>query len=305
MERSIEKFQEITNFPLSNFIVEADSFFNNEFNDIVAFFSGNRESLNKGYITKLNSLSEKAQYIQQIFRSRKDSLDSIEFWELLDAIEDIKVKLSTTQNISKYLRSSIVKGTEKAGFVFDTIMRNDETLEDINLHQLKENDEESWFDIAFDNDLKEIDWDIAGGKELKIRKRVFQIDAVTSMVDNTIGEKIYGRDLNRTLTFKDDDLETLSYKETAIQTVDILAALSKGDIPEYRNLGMDHMLYKGSNFSKLNYSSIVRELNKNFATDDLFVDFKIRDIKYEEGDVFIEFEVGTKYELIVIKNIKI
>ena len=125
------------------------------------------------------------------------------------------------------------------------------------------------------------------------------------MIDNTVGEKIYGRDIKKKLTFEDDDLKSLDYKETVNQTVEILASLNKGDIPEYREIGIPIGLYKGSNFSRLNYSSIVRELNKNFSTDDLFSNFNVLEMEYKEGDLYIKYEVNTKYELVIIKNIRI
>lgn len=306
LENTIEIFQNKTNFPLADFLVEANSFFSNEFNDIVNFYSGNKNTLDRSQIKKLNSLSEKAIYLQRIFRDNKSKFNTVDFWELLDIIEDIKVKLSTSQNMSKYLRSTINNSVDKKnGFVFDTILENQETLEDINLKKLKNTYEEDWFDIALENDLKEIDWDISGGKELKLRKKIFQSDLVTSMIDNTVGEKIYGRDIKKKLTFEDDDLKSLDYKETVNQTVEILASLNKGDIPEYREIGIPIGLYKGSNFSRLNYSSIVRELNKNFSTDDLFSNFNILEMEYKEGDLYIKYEVNTKYELVIIKNIRI
>lgn len=306
LENTIEIFQNKTNFPLADFLVEANSFFSNEFNDIVNFYSGNKNTLDRSQIKKLNSLSEKALYLQRIFRDNKSKFNTVDFWELLDIIEDIKVKLSTSQNMSKYLRSTINNSLDKKnGFVFDTILENQETLEDVNLKKLKNTYEEDWFDIALENDLKEIDWDISGGKELKLRKKIFQSDLVTSMIDNTVGEKIYGRDIKKKLTFEDDDLKSLDYKETVNQTVEILASLNKGDIPEYREIGIPIGLYKGSNFSRLNYSSIVRELNKNFSTDDLFSNFNVLEMEYKEGDLYIKYEVNTKYELVIIKNIRI
>lgn len=306
LENTIEIFQNKTNFRLAEFLVEANSFFSNEFNDIVNFYSGNKNTLDRSQIKTLTSLYEKSLYLQKIFRDNKFQFNTVDFWELLDIVEDIKVKLSTTKNMSKYLRSTIRNSLDKKnGFVFETILENQETLEDVSINKLKNSFEEDWFDIALENDLKEIDWDISGGKELKLRKMVFQSDLVTSMIDNTISDRIYGRDISKKLTYEDDDLKSLNYKETVNQTVEILASLNKGDIPEYREIGIPTSLYKGSNFSQLNYSSIVRELNKNFSTDDLFYGFNVLEMEYKDGDLYIKYEVNTKYELVIIKNIRI
>lgn len=300
---TISDFQQKTKFPLANFLLESESFFRSDFPNIVNFYNGNSNSLDRNYIKKLNELTEQSSYIIHFFKERKQSFDSIDYWELLDKIEDIKIKFNTTYSISKFLRSSITDGTEKSGFVFDARLNRNETLEDISYNQLQKNGEDDWLDIAFENDLKEVDYDVSGGTKLKLRKQLFQSNIVTSMIDNTIGEKIYGRDIKKSFQYLDDDLETLDYKETVYQSVDILSKLSKGDIPEYRNLGLKKNIYKGSNFSKLNYSSLVREMNRNFASDDLFSDFSIKELRYEQGDVFIEYQVNTKYDLVIIKNI--
>lgn len=300
---TIEEFQEKTKFPLANFLVDSNQFFTSDFPHIVNFYNGNSKTLDRSHIKKLNTLSEQASYILQYFKERKQAFNTVDYWELLDMIEDIKIKFNTSKNISKYLRSSIVDGTDKAGFVYDARMSRNETLEDISFNQLQKSGENDWLDIAFENDLKEVDYDVQGGTQLKLRKQLFQSNLVTSMIDNTIGEKIYGKDIKKSFQYKDDDLETLGYKDTVYQSVEILAKLSKGDIPEYRSLGLRKNIYKGSNFSRLNYSSIVREMNKNFASDDLFTDFVVKELRYEQGDVYIEYQVNTKYDLVVIKNI--
>lgn len=302
----IDKFNTISNYPLDDFFNESRSFFDNDYVNIFNFFSGNIETLDKANIKKLNKLVEQSVIISNIFQDKKRMFNTVDFWELLNTFEDIKTKLQTTIKIPKYVRSSIIANNNKSGFVFDYNLSSEQTLENITTNILNEkNQENSWTKIALENDLKEVDYDIIGGKNLKLRKRIFQNNIVTSMIDYTIGEKIYGKDLKRFLTFKNDDLEVLEYKETAIQSAEILSTLTKGDIPEFENLGIDSSVYKGSNYSQLNYPSIVRELKRNFQTDDLFVDFQIKSFRLEDGDIFIEYSIGTKYDLVIIKNITI
>lgn len=302
----IEKFNSISNYPLDDFFNESRNFFDNDYVNIFNFFSGNIETLDKKNIKKLNQLVEQSIIISNIFQDKKRMFKTVDFWELLDTFEDIKTKLQTTIKIPKYVRSSIIGNSNKSGFVFDYNLSSEQTLEGITSNILSEkNQQNSWTSIAIENDLKEIDYDIVGGKNLKLRKLVFQNNLVTSMIDLTIGEKIYGKDLKRFLNFKNNDLETLEYKETAIQCAEILSTLTKGDIPEFENLGIDSSFYKGSNYSQLNYPSIVRELKRNFKTDDLFQNFEIKSFKLIDGDIFIEYSVDTKYDLVIIKNITI
>jgi len=302
----IDKFIKIANYPIDQFLVSAKDFFKKDYMHFVLFFSGKSNTLDKGSIKRLNVLSEQSLIISHIFLYRKNQMNTIDFWELLSSFEDIKTKLETTLNISKYLRSSIIANRNRSGFVFNYNMTNEQTLETISRNILNQGDyEDDWSNIAIENDLKEIDYDISGGTQLQLRKKLFQANIVTSMIDNTIGEKIYGKDIKRLLSFENNDLATLEYKETVYQTAEILSQLEKGDIPEFPEMGINTSFYKGINMSQLNYPSIVRELRKNFQTDDLFQNFEIKNFNIKDGDIFIEYKVDTKYELILIKNITI
>lgn len=305
-EQVITNFTKLTNFPMAEFLTESKIFFTEDVNEIVNFFKGYTNFLDKQKVKKLNSLSEKSIVITNFFYEKKGVMNTVDYWELLDTIEEIKSKLQYYQNISKFLRSSVINGVSRSGVVFDYTMNNQDTLEGISKDFIGEDDyENDWTKHALDNDLKEEDWDIEGGENLKLRKQLFQRDLVTSMIDNTIGERIYGKDIKRLFELKDDDLVVLDYKETVQQTVDTLSVLKKGDIPEFPDLGIDSSLYKGTNYSQLNFVSIGRELKRIFSSDDLFKDFEVIDIRHEQGDVFIEYKVDTKHEMTIIKNIAI
>jgi hypothetical protein len=302
----IDKFKKITNYPIDEFLVESRNFFSKDYVQLVSFFSGKSSFIDKKSIKNLNRLSEQSLIISHVFHYKKNQMKTVDYWELLDSFEDIKTKLETTLNLSKYLRSSIIANKNKAGFVFEHNLTNEQTLEDISRNMLNENSyEDTWVNIAVENDLKEIDYDIKGGNKLKLRKNLFQSTLVTSMIDNTIGEKIYGKDIKKIFTYKDNDLETLGYKETVYQTAEILSQIEKGDIPEFPELGINSSFYKGVNMSQLNFPSIVRELKRNFKTDDLFENFEIKNFKIQDGDIHIEYKVDTKYDLVIIKNVTI
>jgi len=300
----IQNFIDLTNYPLGEFLVESKRFFKEDVNDIVLFFRGYVNFIDKQKVKKLNQLAENSLIITNFFYEKKGVMNTVDYWELLDKVEDIRGKLQYYQNISKYLRSSLINGISRSGVVFDYTMNDQETLEGITKDFIEEEAYENrWVDQALDNDLKENDWDIEGGKNLKLRKQLFQRNLVTSMIDNTVGERIYGKDIKRLIELKDGDLVVLGYKETVQQTVDTLSILKKGDIPEFPNLGLDGSLYKGENYSQLNFKSIARELKRIFSSDDLFKDFEVIDIRHEEGDVFIEYRVNTKFDLVIIRNI--
>lgn len=305
-EKTIKKFNSISGYDITNFFFSSQRFFKIGYPVIEKFYNGDLKFIDKKYFVGLDNLEKESNKIINIFKEKKRLMTTVDFWELIEMCEVIRTSLQRTQKLSKYLRSSIVKGKINRGFVFQYTMSAGETMEDVARNIIKTSDFQNYAqDIALDNDLREVDWDIDGGTVLELKDDSFQNDLVTSMLDNTVGERIYGMDVNRLMTIYDSDLDILGYKETVYQTVDILSQLSKSDIPEFPSLGLDGNIYKGINYSQLNYPSIVREMNKSFSTDDLFIDFQVTNISHEEGDLFVDFQVDTKYNLLVIKTAQI
>jgi hypothetical protein len=305
-QETYDKFFQITNYDLGQFVFRAKDFFGTSLPIISNFYSGNARYLDKKHLKELNLLTDESVKILAIFKSYSLMLNTCDFWMLLDGIEDIRTHLQYVQNLPKYLRSSYIKGKVKAGYNYQYTMSANETLEDIAMAELGAIDfDRKAQEIAIDNDLREVDWDIDGGTQIQLTDNSFQMALVTSMIDYTIGDRIYGKDIDRLLKFQNDDLKVLSYKETAYQTVDILCQLKKKDIPEYPWLGTNGNYWTGSNLAMTNLPIIGKELENIFRTDDLFKNFKMRRVEYREGDVFIEFEVSTKRDLVIVNNVTI
>lgn len=301
-----QNFYKLTNYKVNFFVADVLDFFKKDFPQIVEFYKGNAKFIDKKRIKKLNSLTEESIKVTSIFKDYKNIMGTVDYWELLVLIEELKSKLKYGQNISKYLRSSLIKEKVQSGYAFNHDMTVEQTLENVSKNILDKNDfNNQWVEIAIENDLREVDWDIDGGTKLELRDNSFQANLVTSMIDNTIGDRIYGKDLKKLLEFEDDDLLVLGYKETVFQTVDILSRLAKNDIPEFPSMGLNASVWKGTNISRLNFPLIARELRAVFNTDDLFQNFKIRKIEYKEGDLFIEYEVNTKRDLVIINSVTI
>lgn len=297
-----EDFIKITKFPLLDYFSDIDNFFRNIYPLFITFYSGESKEFDQNNYKILATLISQSNDVSSLFGVYTNSFKTVDFWELLDLCEDIRSKLLTSNKIDKYLRSSITPGKTTLGIEYDYTLHSGETIENLSRTVLTSNNPENdWVDTALRNDLKEVDWSIDGGKHLKLVDNSFQANLVTSMIDNTIGERIYGRDIDRNITFENDDLKVLSYKDTVYQAVDILSQLKKGDIPEFPTLGLSKE-FIGSNFNNVNYPGLIREYNRLFATDDLFVNFTVTHLAYEDGDITVDFEVGTKYDLVVLKT---
>jgi hypothetical protein len=126
---------------------------------------------------------------------------------------------------------------------------------------------------------------------------------IGSVIDNIQGESVLGKDLKKVLTFVDDDLESLTPKDTIFQTVEILTNLEKGDVPEFKSFGRSGGV--GSNVHVFALSSVIRQIAEIFATDDTLTGFKVKDFQFNQSDAYLQFEVSTRLDLIVRSSLKI
>ena len=300
LEKFVIDFESMTKFPLKQYLDNCEDFFKYGYPNIAAFFNGSISKVNIKYVKQHKELLLQANRLNDQFKNHSSRFDSVGYWELIDFLDDIRTKLQTTSKLSKYLRSSRTDFNFQKGFAHTYITGSEQTLEDISENVLRDNNSnDDWSNIAITNDLLEVQYDTDGGKGLILYKEFFVNDFVTSVIDNMIDEKIYGLDIQKKFEFEDDDLKVLKYKETVYQTVKILSNLSKGDIPEFKQLGIDKGLYVGSNLGSLAFPSIIREMTKVFKTDDLFSSFEVTDIHIEEDGFYLEFKVDTKYKLLI------
>jgi len=300
LEQFIIDFEKLTKFPLNQYLTDCNDFFKFGYNNIAQFYNGSIPRANPKYIKQHIELLKQSERLNDQFKNHSSRFSSVGYWELIDYVDDIRTKLQTISKLSKYLRSSRTDFNFSQGYAHPYVIGAEQTLEQISSNILEDNDANNdWVDIAIKNDLRETEYDIDGGDGIILYKEFFNQNFVTSVIDNMIGEKIYGLDIQKRFEFVDDDLKVLSYKETAYQTVLILSRLNKGDIPEFVDLGIDRALYIGSNLGTLAFSSIIREMTKVFNSDDLFINFEVLSIKIEQDNFNLSFRVGTKYELLI------
>lgn len=300
MIEAIDNFSKVAKFPLKKYLIDCENFFKSGYQNIAFFYQGRTNQVKPEYVTTLTRLIKEADDISMAFNFHSSKFQNIEYWELLTLLEDLRGNLWTVNNLSKFLRSSRTNFDYSNSFKFDYTKQQSQTLEDISENVLKDKDSgNDWTNIALRNDLKEIDYGTEGGENLKLYKEKFITNFVTSVIDNMVGEAIYGLDLQKRLEFEDDDLKVLSHKDTVFQCVSILSTLKRGDVPQFPNFGIDPNLSVGGNIGGSSYYKTINALSRNFASDDLFINFQVTNIKYEEGDLYVDFQVDTKYKLFV------
>lgn len=250
----------------------------------------------------LAKMIEESSKIDNLVSINSNKFDRYDDWELLDFLETIKTSLKTVDNTDKYTRSSKTKNSWRTtGVATDYMLTTKETLEEVVEEQLgSKNPDNEWQGLAISNNLLEKDY----GSEnvlIIIQKginfsRFLYLDSV---VDNLVGENLYGKDLPNYIQFDsvENDLAVLTPQDTFLQSVTTLVTLKKEDIPQYPDMGLTPTLFAGSNINVFEYGLMVRQLTETVGTDDTIRNFALLDIKYHNTSMFIKYVVDSFYNL--------
>lgn len=296
-EIQLESYGELIGFGRGRLLKFLDSyvkFIQNDYPAIVDFFSGNSDFLDSEHTRKLEGLKETSDDLSNAIIINGFIFDNYLHWEITDYLEDLKVELLRITKTAKFLRSS------KTNFNFTNRLEvprgllQNQTLEDI-AHRVERDadSENSWIDIAFRNDLSELDYNLEDGRSIIVG---FQISSrnysIRSVVDIIIGERILGKDIQRKIEFINDDLKVLGYHETAQQSVEILVNLDRGDVPEFKSFGRSQFV--GTSTKAVGIATLVREMYTVFSSDDSLTRFSVKEYRQEGSDAFLKFEVSTR-----------
>lgn len=303
---TLDNFQtKIRDLNIGKYLEDYSNFYKNSFPILVNFYSGNIDKINISIFQNLKNLIDRSIEISNEVKLHNFKFNNYRDFEMIDYLEDIKANLIVMTKTSKFLRSSRTNSSYNSSVEFNHTLETYETLEEVS-GKIKDsqNFDNDWVDIAIRNNLSELDYTIQGGNLLilSIDKKFKRVE-ITAVVDNIFGERALGIDFNRKITFDNDDLLVLSYKNTAVQSVKILSSIRRGDIPEFRSIGITGFV--GGTVNSIALSSIIRQLNEVFSTDDTLDNFKITNLKIVGDSIFQTFEVNTRTDLIINETIKI
>jgi len=290
----LEEFEEITNFDAISFIQAYVDFLQKDLSKIQLFFSGQVKNNSQDAFDNLKQLRITVEDFYSTFRSFEIQLWSFKWWDLLEEIERIEHTISLMENMSKWMRSSILNSSFSQDQLADSNLIQGETLADFSRTREGSSDPNNdWYELALLNDLTEEEYTTDGGNLLYYKKRNGPILFIESVVDNIIGETILGLDIQQTMEFADDDLVVLSHKDTFYQAVDILATLKKGDNPEFYEIGLQPGVTAGSNINSIGFPVILRQMSESFGTDDTIRTSEVTEIRRDQDALFIDFEVES------------
>lgn len=302
-DQILDDFESVTKYDISQFLADYISFIEIDYSTIANYYSGFSDINPKDELKRLDNLIKEQNRVIEIINLNSNILANYEFWVVTEYIEDIGNALETAFNSDIWLKSSQTRDGFRRSVVMTTTTSQNQGLEELERDILKSNDPDSWIDTALQNQLREEDYTLSGGYLIKVIYKNNSAIVLNSVIDNidTV-EKTYGKDIDRRIIIDtvESDLTCLSYNDTLIQSAKILTDLKRGDDPDFSDRGLN---FKGGTIAALSYPTIFRQISGNFATDDCFKSFTIKDIKKDADAIFVEFEVETRSREIISQSL--
>lgn len=292
------EFENITKFALLQYFQDYRDFLQNDYSDVYAYYSGSSESIDSSKINKINSLLTRSNNLTRTFQTFAGKLGNVGYWELQQYCQDLKDTLERISKLPKYLRTSKSCRGYKPFIQVSEDVGGMRTIQDVadKIGNITEQE------LILNNDLEEENYEIDKLSQITAFVNNQNNVVVTTIMEQPIGQKIYGKDINRKITFSDNDLSVVEYESNIEQKCDVLLGLVRGDIPEFPALGKNIPI---SSYSNFNYAELISDLKDNFLQDDMFENIEIVDIDVKNGDIFVTCNIKTKYVYSTTKSVKI
>jgi hypothetical protein len=300
---TVEGFDKITGFGLEGLLFRFNNFATLSYPKIVSYYSGQSEIDSKPF-NELDQLISDFEDLTNVFESQEGAFANMRYWDLMSDISGMKTFLATSKNSNRWLRSSVVNASYGSFTTEDRSLKKNETIEDIErLDRGTSNPQNSWVNTAIKNNAKEEDLVMGKILSIDLTGGVNSFE-VTNAVDSISGKSLYGKDIKSTITFADNDLESLDFEETMKQTVVILLGLTKGKNYFYPTIGISktNMGIDRANFS---FPSLFRELSEAIASDDSIKGFEITNIRHDQDAIFYDVKITTALDKYLNNEIKL
>lgn len=306
-QTSIDNFKRITKYDVKTLLGDFINFTQSGALSIFHYYSGDVDIYPTSSFNELIRIQKEMLGVTEKFRINANSFTSYDYWVLLEFVEDSISRLDTIANYSVWTRSPILNGLVGKSAEIDYVLNAGQTLEGVSSNVQGDIDSQNqWVNLALRNNLTEEGYAEEGGVVLKLSFSGSNSLFLHSVVDNIdTTEKTFGLDIDRYLTIVDEDLKTLTYKETIEQAAEILGGLQKGDNPFHPNDGIDVKTLIGNSISAITFPIIFRQLVTTFSKDDSFASISITDVSRSSDGVYIDYEVVTKAGDVLRKGVLI
>lgn len=287
----VTDFEKITKFSLLDYLEKYRDFMQEDFSYLSAYYSGDSDSVDSIIVSNFNDLLKRGKNLMQQFINFSHRLSNCGYWELQEYCQDLYDTLEKITKLPKYYRTSkTVRGYQPYIQVNGDIggMKTVKDLADqINSNNVSE------ISLIVDNDLQEKDWEIDKLSSIKALVNNQTDVVVETILEQPIEKKIYGKDIDRKITFENNDISVKQYEDNIDQKCDILLTLEQGNIPEMPTFGRTNI--EGSTASNYNYAQLLQELQNVFLQDDMFTSVTIDDVNFNNGNLVVTCTISTQY----------
>ena len=299
MNTALDRFYKVTGYNITDFFETAEYFINTRYPLIIDFYNGGDYPENA--FSQLNALLKECEKIEPLFELKKNTMDNMDSWELMEVFSDVQGKLFTIANSSRWQRSSRL-GTYDSTINVNQLLKTYQTFEHVANSFSLENPQNDWMEIAKKNEFLETDYSPIESKGL------FTMpinNAGNSQIDNVVDNLALvkqddgsylslsmGKDINKVFSFKDGDVDTVQFQAALIQAFDTILKTQKGGIPEFPTYGLPNDMV-GTTVNAMQYPIIFKAISNMFQYDSRFKEVQILDIYRKEDNVFMKIEARS------------
>lgn len=299
----INEFEQVTKYPLKAFLRKYADFMTGGYAEIRDYFSGRTVEISNESVSALRDLTVECRDVLAQFKNFTNKFSTCGYWELMDYIDNLNNTLEKINKLPKFLRTSLGKRGYTPSVQVSATVGSERTVDDVasTARELNQ-DNTQWVDLMLQNDWNEDDWEIDKLRSVNVFINNRTQIVVTTIIDQPIGDRVYGTDILRKISFADNDLALAVRKDNIEQKSVILLELVRGDVPENMLFGKNPMFF-GSNAPIVNYSEVVTDIVNCFMQNDLFASVNVTDISFANGEATMKVEIQTKYDYKTEKTI--
>lgn len=294
----VKDFESVTKFSLLKYFEDYRDFMQNSFSYLSDYYSGQTESVDTEVTTAFNSLLQRSRNLVQTFKNFSSKLSNCGFWELQQYCQNLNDTLERITKLPKYYRTTkTIRGYQpyiKAGAEIGGLKTPQDLAAEIGSSGVTETS------LILDNDLQESGWEIDELSSVDALVNNQTDVVVESILEQPVGNHVYGKDINKKITISDNDLEVKRYEDNVEQKVHTLLNLNRGDIPEMPTFGKNRL--QGTTVGAYNYAELLKDIQAVFAQDDLFESVEVTDVSFVNGDLTATCRIKTKYNYSTVKT---
>ena len=301
----INEFEQVTKYPLKDFLRKYAGFMMSGYREIRRYFGGETTSISNVSLVSLKELTLECRDVLAQFKNFANKFSTCGYWELMDWLDDLNNTIEKINKLPKFLRTSLGKYGYTPSIQISATVGDQRTIDDVaNMARELLQANTQWVDLMLQNDFNEADWEIDKLRSLNVLINNRTQIVVTTILDQPIGERVYGSDIQRKIEFVDDDLAIAVQRDNIDQKCVILLELVRGDVPENIMFGKNPTFF-GTNAPIVNYSEVVNDIINTFMQNDLFASVEVTDISFSEGSVTMKVNIQTKYDYKTEKTIEL